>query len=88
MGKDGITINNVGPGWTSTNRSKSLLETRAKNRNVPYEQVLGELEKEIPIGRLATPEEVAETIVWLASVAAASITGQTILVDGGAYKGL
>jgi 3-oxoacyl-[acyl-carrier protein] reductase len=88
FGKDGITINNVGPGWTSTNRSKSLLETRAKNRNVPYEQVLGELEKEIPIGRLATPEEVAETIVWLASVSAASITGQTILVDGGAYKGL
>lgn len=88
FGKDGITINNVGPGWTSTNRSKSLLETRAKNRNVPYEQVLGELEKEIPIGRLATPEEVAGTIVWLSSVAAASITGQTILVDGGAYKGL
>ncbi|MGB9032145.1 MAG: SDR family oxidoreductase, partial [Acidobacteriaceae bacterium] len=88
FGKDGITINNVGPGWTSTNRSKSLLETRAKNRNVPLEQVMSELEKEIPIGRLATPEEVAATIVWLASESAASITGQTILVDGGSYKGL
>lgn len=88
FGKDGITINNVGPGWTSTNRSKSLLETRAKNRGVPLEQVMNDLEKEIPIGRLATPEEVAETIVWLSSEPAASITGQTILVDGGAYKGL
>jgi 3-oxoacyl-[acyl-carrier protein] reductase len=47
-----------------------------------------ELEREIPIGRMAKPEEVAATIVWLASEAAASITGQTILVDGGSYKGL
>jgi len=88
FGKDGVTINNVGPGWTSTNRSKSFLETRAKNRNVPVEQVMSELEREIPIGRLATPEEVAATIVWLASESSASITGQTILVDGGSYKGL
>jgi len=88
FGKDGITVNNVGPGFTSTDRSRSLLEARAKSRNVSYEQVLSDLEKEIPIGRMATPAEVAETIVWLASEAAASITGQTILVDGGSYKGL
>jgi 3-oxoacyl-[acyl-carrier protein] reductase len=88
FGKHGITINNVGPGFTATDRSRSLLETRAKNRNVSYEQVQSELEREIPIGRMAKPEEVAATIVWLASEAAASITGQTILVDGGSYKGL
>ncbi len=88
FGRDGITVNNVGPGFTSTDRSRSLLETRAKNRNLPLEQVQAELEKEIPIGRMATPEEVAATIVWLASEPAASITGQTILVDGGSYKGL
>ncbi len=88
FGRDGITVNNVGPGFTATDRSKSLLETRAKNRGVSVEQVQSELEKEIPIGRMATPEEVAATIVWLASVPAASITGQTILVDGGSYKGL
>ena len=88
FGKDGITVNNVGPGFTSTDRSRHLLETRAKNRNVSLEQVQSELEREIPIGRMAKPEEVAETIVWLASEAAASITGQTILVDGGSYKGL
>ena len=88
FGRDGITINNVGPGFTSTDRSRSLLETRAKNRNVSLEQVQSDLEREIPIGRMATPEEVAATIVWLASESAASITGQTILVDGGSYKGL
>ena len=88
FGRDGITVNNVGPGFTATDRSRSLLEGRAKNRNVPLEQVQRELEQEIPIGRMATPEEVAATIVWLASVPAASITGQTILVDGGSYKGI
>jgi len=88
FGRDGITVNNVGPGFTATDRSRSLLEARAKNRGVSYEQVLGDLEREIPIGRMATPGEVAATIVWLASEAAASITGQTILVDGGSYKGL
>ena len=88
FGRDGITVNNVGPGFTSTDRSRSLLETRAKVRSVPFEQVQSELEHEIPIGRMATPEEVAATIVWLASESAASITGQTILVDGGSYKGL
>jgi 3-oxoacyl-[acyl-carrier protein] reductase len=88
FGHDGITVNNVGPGFTATDRSRSLLETRAKNRNLPYEQILSDLEREIPIGRMAKPEEVAATIVWLASESAASITGQTILVDGGSYKGL
>lgn len=88
FGREGITINNVGPGFTATDRSKSLLETRAKNRGISVEQVQSELEREIPIGRMARPEEVAATIVWLASEAAASITGQTVLVDGGSYKGL
>jgi 3-oxoacyl-[acyl-carrier protein] reductase len=88
FGRDGITINNVGPGFTATSRSRSLLELRAKNRNVLLAEVQQEVEREIPIGRMATPEEVAATVVWLASESSASITGQTILVDGGSYKGL
>jgi 3-oxoacyl-[acyl-carrier protein] reductase len=88
FGRDGITINNVGPGFTATDRSRSLLDTRAKNRGVTVDVVQAELEKEIPVGRMASPEEVAATVVWLASESSASITGQTILVDGGSYKGL
>jgi len=88
FGRDGITVNNVGPGFTATDRSRSLLEQRARNRNLPVDQIRDEIERDIPIGRMATPEEVAAAIVWLASEAAASITGQTILVDGGSYKGL
>lgn len=88
FGRDGITVNNVGPGFTATERARSLLELRAKNRNLLFEEIQHEVEREIPIGRMATPEEVAATIVWLSSESAASITGQTILVDGGSYKGL
>lgn len=88
FGRDGITVNNVGPGFTATDRSRSLLETRAKNRGISIEQVQTELERDIPVGRMATPEEVAAAVVWLASEPAASITGQTLLVDGGSYKGL
>ena len=88
FGRDGITVNNVGPGFTATDRSRSLLDTRAKNRGVSADVVQAELEKEIPVGRMATPEEVAAMFVFLASESAASITGQTILVDGGSYKGL
>lgn len=88
FGRDGITVNNVGPGFTATDRSRSLLETRAKNQGITVEAVQANLEKEIPVGRMATPEEVAAMFVFLASAAAASITGQTFLVDGGSYKGL
>jgi 3-oxoacyl-[acyl-carrier protein] reductase len=88
FGREGITVNNVGPGFTATDRSRALLEQRAQNRGVPIEEVLRELERDIPIGRMATPEEVAAAVVWLASESSASITGQTILVDGGSYRGL
>jgi len=88
FGKDGILVNNVGPGYTATQRLSELAKRRA--------QALGQSEKEIVAGwaeatavkRIAEPREVADTIVWLASERASYITGQTILVDGGAYKGL
>ncbi len=88
FGCDGITVNNVGPGFTDTARARSLLERRAANAGVTVEEATARLSGEIPIGRMAAPEEVAATIVWLASEQAASITGQTILVDGGSYRGL
>lgn len=88
FGKDGITVNNVGPGFTETDRAKKLLELRAQTRGVSLERARADLEGEIPVGRMAKPGEVAAAIVWLASEQAASITGQTVLVDGGSYKGL
>ncbi len=88
FGRDGITVNNVGRASRPPTARGACWRGGRRNRNVSVEQVQRELEQEIPIGRMATPEEVAATIVWLASVPAASITGQTILVDGGSYKGI
>ena len=88
FGKDGILVNNVGPGYTATDRLKELAKARSA--------VLGKSEKEIaegwsadaPVKRLGEPREVADAIVWLASERASYVTGQTVLVDGGLYKGL
>lgn len=88
FGPDGITVNNVGPGYTATDRSKELIEKKAAAKGITVEETERELVQDIPIRRMATPEEVAATIVWLASESAASITGQTVLVDGGSYRGL
>ncbi len=88
FGPDGITVNNVGPGFTSTGRAVEILEKRAATKGITVEQAEKDLTQEIAIRRMATPEEVAAAIVWLASEPAASVTGQTLLVDGGTYRGI
>ena len=87
-GPDNITINNVGPGYTATDRVKELAQSNAQATGRTATDYEAEIAKDIPLRRLAKPEEVADTIVWLASERAAYITGQTILVDGGVYRGL
>lgn len=88
FGPDNITINNVGPGYTATDRVKELAKAKAETTGRTAAEYEADLAKEIPLRRLAKPEEVADTIVWLASERAGYITGQTILVDGGVYQGL
>jgi 3-oxoacyl-[acyl-carrier protein] reductase len=84
-GEFGITVNNVGPGYTATDRLKDLASTVPGKTESEYFAMLAQ---EVPLKRIAKPEEVADAIVWLASERASYITGQTILVDGGAYRGL
>jgi 3-oxoacyl-[acyl-carrier protein] reductase len=88
FGKYGITVNNVAPGYTATDRLKELSSRKAAASDVSEEQIEQTWIDQIPIGRLGQPEEIADAIVWLASERASFITGQTILVDGGMYKGL
>ena len=52
------------------------------------DEFIAKIVDRLPAGRLGRPEEIADAIVWLASERAAYITGQTILVDGGVYKGM
>jgi len=88
FGKDGILVNNVGPGFTATDRLKELAKARASASGKSEQQIFDGWAADAPLQRLGDPREVAETIVWLASERASYITGQTVLVDGGMYKGL
>ncbi len=85
--RDGITFNNVGPGYTTTERLLSLATARAKTAGVPEADIHAKWAAEVPAKRLATPEEVASAILWLASEGAAYVNSQSILVDGGRYPG-
>jgi 3-oxoacyl-[acyl-carrier protein] reductase len=88
FGKDGILVNNVGPGFTATDRLKELAKARASASGKTEQEIFAGWAADAPLQRLGDPREVAETIVWLASERASYITGQTVLVDGGMYKGL
>ena len=88
FGKDNITFNNVAPGFTATERLNELAGTRALAANVSIAEINKKWADEIPLHRLARPEEVADAILWLASERASYVTGQTILVDGGRYPGV
>lgn len=79
MGKYNITVNNVMPGYTETERLKQLIE---KN---PIWQNIGE---EIPLGRIGQPEEFAAAVTFLCSQKASYITGVSLPVDGGWIKGI
>jgi 3-oxoacyl-[acyl-carrier protein] reductase len=88
FGQDGILVNNVGPGFTATDRLKELAHSNADSSGKTEQEIFDGWAMDCSLKRLGEPREVAETIVWLASERASYITGQTILVDGGAYKGL
>ncbi|MBS3965864.1 MAG: SDR family oxidoreductase [Truepera sp.] len=70
----GITVNNVAPGYTATERLNELFKDPATKQAMV---------DAVPAKRLGTPEEVAAAVVFLASRQAAYLTGQTVLVDGG-----
>ncbi|MFN9110466.1 MAG: SDR family oxidoreductase [Bacteroidota bacterium] len=79
----GITINNVLPGATSTDRLKQIIENKSMKQNVSIEEVTHEMTAEVPLGRFAKPDEIAYAIAFLASEYAAYITGINLPVDGG-----
>ncbi len=84
LGPLGITVNCVGPGLTLTDRIRPVIEAQARQSGRTFEEVAKEREARIPLRRLGQPEDVAALIVFLASKQARQITGQTMLVDGGA----
>jgi 3-oxoacyl-[acyl-carrier protein] reductase len=84
----GITVNNLLPGYTSTDRVQELAEVQARARGARPEDVMARWRAEIPAGRLGEPRELAALAAFLASPRAGYITGQSIAVDGGWIRGL
>ncbi len=88
FGRDGILVNNLAPGYTATERLKELGATRSAKLGISADEVMQRFGDETALRRVAEPREFADAVVFLASERASYITGQTILIDGGAYKGV
>ncbi len=88
LGPSGITVNNVLPGFTSTERLASLLEGRAKKTGRPLADIEQDALNSVPMGRFARPAEIADAVAFLASPAAAYINGINLPVDGGRTSSL
>jgi 3-oxoacyl-[acyl-carrier protein] reductase len=84
----GVTINNVLPGYTDTERLAELKTALARSRGVDEDEIEREWLAQIPEGRLARPEELGELIAFLASPEAAYLRGQSIAIDGGRMRSI
>lgn len=88
LGLFGIRANSICPGWTRTARVDQLLRDRAERNGTTPEEEAANIATAIPLGRMGTPEEFAAVAAFLVSPAASYITGVSLLVDGGMYRGV
>ena len=88
LGQFNITVNNVLPGATNTDRLQTLAQIKSNQINGTVESVFSEMAAESPMNRIAEPEEIANAIAFLASPAASYINGINVPVDGGRTKSL
>ncbi len=88
LGAFGITVNNVLPGFTQTERLNEIIDVKAKKTNTSFEEMKNLMKNYTPAKRFAKPQETANAIVFLASKAASYINGVNIPVDGGRTKSL
>lgn len=88
VSKHGVTVNNIAPGYIATGRQAQLFNDRAAKAGVTVDQIREQLTANIPMGRIGTPDEIAHLAVFLASARSSYMTGTTIQVDGGLFRGL
>jgi len=83
-----ITVNSILPAAVMTNRTRKLLTAAAESQKIDFETILANSVKNIPIGRIASPEEFVQLALFLCSQNASYVTGSAISVDGGISKSL
>lgn len=83
LGQYGITVNNVLPGFTRTQRLDAIVENTAAKKGVSIEQVEKDMQEEVPLKRFGEASEIAAVAAFLASPAASYVNGVSIPVDGG-----
>ncbi len=83
LGPHGITVNNILPGYTNTKRLESLIKGRAERAGVSTDEVQQMMIATVPLGRLASPDEIGSVAAFLASPAASYINGVNLPIDGG-----
>jgi NAD(P)-dependent dehydrogenase (short-subunit alcohol dehydrogenase family) len=84
VASDGITVNVIHPGVTNTDRHPPRIAELAARLGVSFSEAEAIRAKEVPVGRMVEPADVAAMAVFLASPLSGAVTGQTIAVDGGA----
>jgi 3-oxoacyl-[acyl-carrier protein] reductase len=86
FGPHGITVNNVCPGFTQTDRLGELADTRAAATGETRDKIFGRWAAQIPLGRVGQPEEFAAVVAFLVSERASFVNGVSVAVDGGAVR--
>lgn len=87
VARDGITVNAILPGHFLTDRQRHLAELRAEQQGITPEQYLERSQAVIPMGRFGRPEEFGAVAAFLCSEQASYVTGTSIQIDGGLYRG-
>lgn len=80
---DGVTVNNILPGFIRTGRLQQIIENNARKSGKSVEEVSTNMKKSVPTGRFGEPEEMANMALFLSSDAAGYVNGTSIQVDGG-----
>ncbi|NHJ00990.1 MAG: SDR family oxidoreductase [Candidatus Heimdallarchaeota archaeon] len=88
FGKDNVLINLVCPGYTKTERVTQLASVISTKRKISTDEVINEWASQNALNRLATPDEFANVVVFLASEKASHLTGVSVQIDGGFIKSL
>ena len=88
LGPFGVTVNNILPGATQTERLNEIVEKKAHKNNITKEQAAQIMKEEIPLKRFAQPREVGFLVAFLSSDMASYINGVNIPIDGGRTKSL